>query len=61
LPEETLPMHLPMLFSYDESASYFEMKVKSGNMQEAIASVKTAWDRVFPDNVFSYFFLNERL
>lgn len=52
--------HLPMLFNYYEGGNYMTLKTSSGDIHQTIADVKTAWDKAFPGNVFSYFFLNER-
>jgi putative ABC transport system permease protein len=51
--------HIPMLFRYQESGSYFSVKLKTGNMPETVAAVKKVWNEVFPNTLFHYFFLNE--
>jgi putative ABC transport system permease protein len=48
-----------MLFRYQESASYFSVKLKTENMPETVAAVKKVWNEVFPNSLFHYFFLNE--
>jgi putative ABC transport system permease protein len=52
--------HLPMLFKYWDGAGYFSIRLSTRDLPHAMAAVRSAWDRVFPDNVFSYFFLDER-
>lgn len=52
--------HIPMVFRYRESASYFSLRLKTQHMHETMAHVKTAWDEVFPDSMFHYFFIDEK-
>ncbi|MBT1703540.1 ABC transporter permease [Chryseosolibacter indicus] len=52
--------HLPMVFDYVDYPDYFAVRLKSGDTHQAIASIKTTWDQVFPENVFDYFFLDEQ-
>lgn len=52
--------HLPMLFKYWDGAGYFSIRLSTRDLPHSMAAVRSAWDRVFPDNVFSYFFLDER-
>jgi putative ABC transport system permease protein len=52
--------HLPMLFYYGEPADYFAVEVKSKNMSETIASIQAVWNKVYPNSVFNYFFLDEK-
>ncbi|HZY80080.1 MAG TPA: ABC transporter permease [Cyclobacteriaceae bacterium] len=53
-------VHLPMLMYYQEKTSYYAVKIESTDMTQTIAGVKEVWDRVFPNSVFSYFFLDEK-
>jgi putative ABC transport system permease protein len=52
--------HLPMLIYYAEPTEYFALNVTSQNMEETISSVKSAWNKVYPNTVFNYFFLDEK-
>ncbi len=51
----------PIIFLYrPEARSYYSMKIEAGqNMQAIIAAVQQNWNRHFPDDPFSYFFLDE--
>ena len=51
--------HFPMLFRYEESGTYFSVKLKTENMPETVAAVKKVWNEVFPNALFHYFFLDE--
>jgi len=52
--------HLPMIFPYLTTGSYFTMKLNSQHMQQRLAEIEEVWQRVFPDNAFNYFFLDEK-
>ncbi len=52
--------HLPMLFYYGEPAEYFAIQVTSGDMKQTVSSVNAVWNKVYPNTVFNYFFLNEK-
>lgn len=39
--------------------SYFVMKIRTDNMQSAVASVKNTWHSIFKNDPFLYFFLDE--
>ena len=52
--------HLPMLFYYGEPPTYFALKIRTANMQATLASLQKVWDKVYPNTVFNFFFLNER-
>jgi putative ABC transport system permease protein len=52
--------HLPMLIYYGEPVEYFAMQVNAENMRETISSVKSAWQKIYPNTVFNYFFLDEK-
>lgn len=52
--------HLPMLVYYGEPSEYFALQVKSEDMVQTLASVRSAWDSVYPNTVFNYFFLDEK-
>jgi putative ABC transport system permease protein len=49
-----------MIFRYREGADYFSVKLSSNDMKTAVAEVKEAWDKVYPNTVFHYFFLDEQ-
>lgn len=50
---------IPMMFRYYEGADYFSIKLSTTDMHKAVADVKAAWDKVYPNSVFHYFFLDE--
>ena len=52
--------HLPMLLYYRDKAPYYAVKVQTKDMAETVEGVKAVWERVFPNTVFSYFFLDEK-
>jgi putative ABC transport system permease protein len=52
--------HLPMLFYYGEPSAYFAIQVKTQDMKQTIASVKSAWSKIYPNTVFNYFFLDDK-
>ena len=52
--------HIPMVFSYDNYASYFALRLKTNQPSEVIAEVKQVWEKVYPDNIFHYFFLDDQ-
>jgi putative ABC transport system permease protein len=52
--------YLPMFFYYGEPADYFTLNVKSNDMEQTISSVRSAWSKIYPNTVFSYFFLDEQ-
>ena len=52
--------HLPLLFYYGEPPTYFALKIRTANMQATLASLQKVWDKVYPNTVFNFFFLNER-
>lgn len=41
------------------SRGHFSVKVRTANMQEAIARIETLYDEAFPGNPFDYYFLDE--
>lgn len=50
---------IPMLFRYYEGADYFSVKLSAKDMHKAVADVKAVWDKVYPNTVFHYFFLDD--
>jgi putative ABC transport system permease protein len=52
--------HIPMLLRYSEDANYFSLNVKTKDIHETLASLKITWNRVLPNSLFSYFFLNDK-
>lgn len=38
---------------------YYAVKIGTGNVSNTITALKTKWDKHFPDDPFSYFFLDE--
>ena len=51
---------IPMLFRYEDNGGYFSIRLKTENMSETLAAVKTTWNEVFPNTLFHYFFLDEK-
>lgn len=51
---------IPMLFRYRDGADYFCVKLSTTDMRAAVAEVKAAWEKVYPNSVFHYFFLDEK-
>lgn len=51
--------HLPMFFYYGQRADYIAMQVQTSDMKKTIAAAETVWNRVYPNTVFDYFFLDE--
>ncbi len=50
----------PIIFRYIKHArSYYSLQLASGDAEQSIAFVKAEWQRSFPGNPFSYFFLDE--
>jgi putative ABC transport system permease protein len=52
--------HIPMIFPYGTRTDYFSLRLHSSDIHETLASVKAVYEEVLPDNVFSYFFLDEK-
>jgi putative ABC transport system permease protein len=52
--------HIPMVFTYGNYAAYFALRLKTNQPSEAIAEVKQVWEKVYPDNIFHFFFLDDR-
>ncbi|WP_088124914.1 ABC transporter permease [Roseivirga misakiensis] len=51
----------PVLFVYNErrAASYYSVKLSTDDYPAVISKVETAWDQIYPDNPFDFFFLDE--
>ena len=50
----------PVIFLYRPgSRSYLSLKVGTDNIQSTVAAVQQTWERHFPNDPFSYFFLDE--
>lgn len=50
----------PILFFYwPNHGRYYSLKLQSGNYPQTIAAIESQWDKVYPDNPFDYFFLDE--
>jgi putative ABC transport system permease protein len=51
--------HDPVIYEYARgSRNYFSIKVEASGMQEAIAQVQKKYETAFPENPFTYFFLD---
>ncbi|MEP7171267.1 MAG: FtsX-like permease family protein, partial [Bacteroidota bacterium] len=50
----------PMIFMLrPESRNYYSVKIDAGNVQPTIAAIEKTWNKYFPADPFSYFFLDE--
>ncbi len=50
----------PILFTYRTGwGNFYSMKLAGRELEETIVAVERAWDEVFPDNPFDFFFLDE--
>lgn len=52
--------HLPMVFYCREPGNYFALRMSTNDVPQTLAFVKQSWDKVYPDAVFNYFFLDEQ-
>jgi putative ABC transport system permease protein len=52
--------HIPMVFTYGNYAAYFALRLKTNQPSQTIAEVKQVWEKVYPDNIFHYFFLDDQ-
>jgi putative ABC transport system permease protein len=52
--------YAPIIFNYfPQVRGFYSIKLNSGNMQEQVQAVEASWKRVFPENPFIFFFLND--
>ncbi len=55
----------PMVFALKKylvapwAGEYYAFKIPSGNIDESITGIRQAWEKVFTDNPFDYFFLDD--
>lgn len=51
----------PVLFMYNrrESGTYYALKMESTDYASSLARIEGEWDKLYPDNPFDYFFLDE--
>lgn len=50
----------PVVFFYNERwGNYYSIKLESNNFKETMAAVEGQWNKIYPDNPFDYFFLDE--
>lgn len=52
--------HLPMMFPFSKRGRYVTVRLNTTDPRDVIASVENAWAKVFPGDVFSYSFVNEK-
>lgn len=50
---------VPILLRYSEGGDYLSVKLSADDMPAAVAQVKEVWNKVYPNTVFHYFFLDE--
>lgn len=52
----------PLVISFSQAAQgNVAIKVKGGDYERTVSSVKKIWDEMFPETAFSFYFLNEGL
>jgi putative ABC transport system permease protein len=51
--------HLPMVFWYSNYAEYFSLKIETDQVQKTVGMVQQAWNIIYRDSPFEYFFLDE--
>ena len=56
-----VPIAPEYIAPYRKEYQYAGVKIGSGNPSQAIQSIKTQWESVYPDHVFQYRFLDEQL
>jgi putative ABC transport system permease protein len=52
--------HLPLLLFYTQETDYFAARLNSKDLDRTVESIKGIWDRVFPNTLFNYYFLDEK-
>ncbi len=50
---------MPMFFGFSDWARYYSIRVDVSNVTDVIASVKSSWNKIYPDDIFDYYFLDE--
>lgn len=48
-----------VFYYYPDRGSYYSLKIQAGNAATTIAAIENQWDRIYPDNPFDFFFLDE--
>ena len=51
----------PLIISFSAARGNVAVKVKPGNYENTVSSIKKVWDELFPEVPFSFYFLNEGL
>jgi len=51
----------PLIISFSLAQGNVAVKVKGGNYENTLSSIKNVWDELFPETPFSFYFLNEGL
>lgn len=50
----------PIAFFYrPDRGNYYAIKLATDNFRQAVSEVEAVWDKVFPDNPFDFFFMDE--
>ncbi len=52
--------HVPMAFLYRERGAYFASHFSSNDPAAFVKNLEKAWNRIFPGETFTYFFLDEK-
>ncbi len=45
---------------YRDKTPYYAVKVQTSEISETVDGIRAVWEKVFPDTVFNYFFLDEK-
>ena len=45
---------------YSEWATYFSVQVSTNDVRKTLSALRESWAKIFPDNAFNYFFIDER-
>lgn len=51
--------HLPMILMYNDRGDYLTAHFTTENIKGSVDNLKQAWDKVFPGEVFNYYFVDE--
>lgn len=52
--------HLPMILMYNDRGGYLTARFNTSDAAASVASLRSAWDKVFPGETFNYFFVDEQ-
>ncbi len=52
--------HLPMIFPYTNTGNFYAVNLNTNDIRKTIQTIEKAWYSHYPDNAFSYFFLDSQ-